>query len=241
MKTPRELLLARHQEAGPKLDALRHEVVARLRLRAAPVPGAATCASRESAASGQTDGGRSPGHNPVGVEEPIHPFPRAGAERQPWAGGHNPFGIAKRAANFLGKMPNRRSGDAGGPVLSPGLEPLDAGARPSTPGAGVPPFRFQILGWFAPLWRELVWPCRRTWAALASVWVVLFVINTAQEDDSPASVARARASAELFMTYPNQQKLLNELLADSRDPAEADRPRRFIPGPRSETDWMVAA
>jgi hypothetical protein len=170
MKRPRELLLARHQDVGPKLDALRQEVVAGLGLRSAPVPSAATSASRESVASS------------------------------------NPFARPQVAA----------PGDGRTPVRSP--------------------WRF----FFTPLWRELVWPCRRTWAALASVWVVLFLINAAQKEDSPASVARARASADLFMSYPNQQRLLNELLADRSDSADADRPRVFTPRPRSETDWMSA-
>jgi hypothetical protein len=183
MKTPRELLLARHQDAAPKLDALRREVVAGLKTGSAPAPGAVFRALAE---------------NPVRIK-------------------------------IDGAFAWIRSS-----------KPLDAGARPATPGTGVLPFPFQSLGWFAPLWRELVWPCRRTWAALASVWVVLFLINAAQEDDSPASVARARASAELFVTYPNQQKLLNELLADRMDPADADRPRRSTPRPRSETDWLFA-
>lgn len=42
--------------------------------------------------------------NPVGVEEIANPVPRVGARRQPRAGGHNPFGIAKSVAVAISKM-----------------------------------------------------------------------------------------------------------------------------------------
>jgi len=36
------------------------------------------------------------------------------------------------------------------------------------------------------LWRELIWPCRRTWAGLAAVWLVLLTLQLASRD--PAEV-----------------------------------------------------
>jgi hypothetical protein len=42
------------------------------------------------------------------------------------------------------------------------------------------------------------------------------------------------------MTYPNQEKMLNELLADRFPPAEADRPKTFTPKPRSATGGRFA-
>jgi len=53
---------------------------------------------------GPSGGGRYPGHNPVGVDIMTHPLPRVGAERQPWALGHNPFGIAKPVVYLLHKL-----------------------------------------------------------------------------------------------------------------------------------------
>ena len=138
MKTPRELLLARHQAATPKLDALRRGVVA-------------------------------------------------------------------------------------------GLDPAN--------GRACPGFVARLL---TLLWRELVFPCRRTWTALVAVWVLLVIINVAQREGSSPGPAKSPASVETMMTYPNQEKILNELLADRSQPMEADRPKTFTPKPRSETSGLTA-
>jgi hypothetical protein len=138
MKTPRELLLAHHQAAAPKLDALRREVVAGL--------GAATA--------------------------------------------------------------QHQSGSA--------------------------------AGWLMLLWRELVCPCRRTWTALAAVWILLCIVNLAQRDGSPAGQAKSPSSVQMIMTYRNQERIVNELLADRSQPVEAERPKNFTPKPRSETGGLTA-
>jgi hypothetical protein len=52
----------------------------------------------------RSGGERQPGHNPVGVEETANHLPRVGAGRQPWAGGHNPFGIGKPVAYAISRI-----------------------------------------------------------------------------------------------------------------------------------------
>jgi len=145
MKTPREILLARHRAAGPKLDALRREVVV--------------------------------GLNRQDAKEPSFP--------------------AFLVAWFLGGS-NK-------------------------------------------LWRELVWPCRRTWSALAAVWVLLALINFSQRDNSSPALAKSAPSAGMLLTFRDQQKILNELFADRTVPAEAVRPRIYAPKPRTETLEQLAA
>ena len=96
---------------------------------------------------------------------------------------------------------------------------------------------------FAPLrlccldkiWLELVWPCRRVWTGLAAVWVLIFIVNFSQRDGTQTMIAKSAPTAEIMTTFRDQQKMLNELLADRSVPAEAERPRIFSPKPRTET------
>jgi hypothetical protein len=89
------------------------------------------------------------------------------------------------------------------------------------------------------LWQELVWPCRRTWAGLAAVWVVLALVNVTQRDGSPAVMAKSAPSTAILLTFRDQQKILNELFADRALPLDAERPRIFSPKPRTEA-WELA-
>jgi hypothetical protein len=90
------------------------------------------------------------------------------------------------------------------------------------------------LGGANKLWLELVWPCRRIWTGLAAVWLLLFIINLSQRDGSQTMMAKSAPTAEMMMTFRDQQKLLNELLADRALPADAEQPRIFSPKPRTE-------
>jgi hypothetical protein len=85
------------------------------------------------------------------------------------------------------------------------------------------------------LWRELIFPCRRIWAGLAAVWILIFIVNFSQCDGSQTVVARSTPPAEMMMTFRDQQKWLDELLADRSLPMDAERPRIFSPKPRTET------
>ena len=84
-------------------------------------------------------------------------------------------------------------------------------------------------------WQELVLPCRRLWAGLATVWVLIVIIHFAQRDDVNSITGQPAQPELVVMSLQAQQRWLNELLADRAAPVEADRPRNFSPKPRTET------
>jgi hypothetical protein len=98
-----------------------------------------------------------------------------------------------------------------------------------------------LLGGSKQIWQELIWPCRRIWAGLAAVWILIFIVNFSQRDGSQTMMAKSAPTAEMMMTFRDQQKLLNELLADRSPPMEAERPRIFSPKPRTETMELLTA
>jgi len=109
-----------------------------------------------------------------------------------------------------------------------------------------PPLRF--LSGFAPLrlccldklWLELVWPCRRTWTGLASVWLVILIVNFSQRDHGGAGTGKPFRSAPAVLSLQAQQRWMNQLLADRSPAPEADRPRYVIPKPRTENTPAAA-
>ena len=82
------------------------------------------------------------------------------------------------------------------------------------------------------LWRELIFPSRRTWAGIAAAWVLILVVNFSLRD--PGQDGAAKVTAPEMMSFQEQQKLVNELLADRFVPVDFDRPKTFTPRPRSE-------
>jgi hypothetical protein len=90
-------------------------------------------------------------------------------------------------------------------------------------------------------WRELFFPCRRIWAGLAAVWMLIFIVNISQRDGSQTVIAKSSPPTEVMMTFRDQQKLLNELFADRSLPVEAELPRIYSPKPRTETMKLLTA
>jgi hypothetical protein len=87
--------------------------------------------------------------------------------------------------------------------------------------------------------RELIWPCRRIWTGLAAVWILIFIVNFSQRDGSQTMMAKSTTTPEIMMTFRDQQKWLNELLADRSPPMDADQPRIYSPKPRTETTELL--
>jgi hypothetical protein len=81
---------------------------------------------------------------------------------------------------------------------------------------------------------ELVWPCRRIWAGLATAWVLIFIVNFSQRDNMSSVTGKTVRSGEMIMSLQAQQRWMNELFADRLPPSDADRPRNFVPKPRTE-------
>jgi hypothetical protein len=97
------------------------------------------------------------------------------------------------------------------------------------------------LGCSNKLWLELVWPCRRIWAGLAAVWILIFVFNFSQRD--PAEMLARKSSPpspEMILVFRQQEKLLAELIGPN-EPRVAEKPKVFLPRPSSERSFETFA
>ena len=84
------------------------------------------------------------------------------------------------------------------------------------------------------IWRELIFPCRRTWATLAAVWVALFIFNVSQRDKSELAARKLPPpSPEAIMAWRQQERLLAELIGPPGT-GDAERRRIILPKPRTE-------
>jgi hypothetical protein len=82
-------------------------------------------------------------------------------------------------------------------------------------------------------WHDVIWRCRRIWAGLAAVWVVILAVNFFLRVQSPA-IVQSGPSAEMILTFKDQQKILAELLTDHSVPRDAEQQKIFSPKPRTE-------
>jgi anti-sigma factor RsiW len=91
-----------------------------------------------------------------------------------------------------------------------------------------------LLDW----WQEVIWSSRRVWVGLAAVWIVLLVVNLSGREQSPA-IAKSGPSTAMIMALRDQQRILAELLPDNFVPPDTDRPKFFLPKPRTERMKML--
>ena len=88
--------------------------------------------------------------------------------------------------------------------------------------------------------RELVWPCRRTWAALAAVWMALFIFNVSQRDKAELAARKLPPPLpEAILAWRQQERLLAELIGPSA-PGDAEQRKILLPKPRTEIAEAVA-
>jgi hypothetical protein len=84
------------------------------------------------------------------------------------------------------------------------------------------------------IWRELIYPCRRTWAALAAVWMALFIFNVSQRDKAELAARKLPPpSPEAILAFRQQEKLLAEWIGPNETRA-AEPPKPFSPRPSSQ-------
>ena len=87
---------------------------------------------------------------------------------------------------------------------------------------------------------ELIWPCRRTWAGLAAVWIALFIFNVSQRDKAELAARKLPPpSPEAIMAWRQQERLLAELIGPSA-PGDMEQRKIFLPKPRTEIAEAVA-
>lgn len=93
--------------------------------------------------------------------------------------------------------------------------------------------RPSILSWPIRLWCELIWPCRRIWAGLTAVWILILVANLSMQDHSQLATAKSLPAPEIMMTWRQQERLLAELVGPDEMRA-APPPKPFLSRPSSE-------
>jgi anti-sigma factor RsiW len=82
-------------------------------------------------------------------------------------------------------------------------------------------------------WQQLVWPSRRIWAGLATVWILILAANLSMQDHSQPALAKASPVPEVIMTWRQQERLLAELIGPNEIRA-AQPPKPYLPRPSSE-------
>jgi hypothetical protein len=99
-----------------------------------------------------------------------------------------------------------------------------------------------FLGCSQNCWRELIWPCRRTWAGLAAAWVVLLVFNLSHSERAQIVTAKAAPPpGELRLAFQEQRRVLEELIGPTLPPNPAAPPHRPKTQPRSERRSVALA
>jgi len=111
-------------------------------------------------------------------------------------------------------------------------DPHPAGPRRFASQASRLPANF-----ISKLWLELIWPCRRIWAGLAAVWVVILGVNASLSDKPRIVANNSPPSPEVLMALKEQRRVLAELIQTI--PVEAVEPPRRGPQPRSERRGAV--
>ena len=86
----------------------------------------------------------------------------------------------------------------------------------------------------------LLWPHPKAWAALATVWLFIFVLNFSMRDSAPVVAGKISVpSPEVIVELKKQQRMFAELVGTYEAP-DVDRRKIFSPKPRSErTEILV--
>jgi hypothetical protein len=91
--------------------------------------------------------------------------------------------------------------------------------------------------WLAIVQRQvaaLLWPHPKAWAGLAAVWVGIIALNIATHEGAPRAARKSTTtSPEMVAELRKQQRMFAELVR-GYESTDADRPRGFVPRPRSE-------
>ena len=87
-------------------------------------------------------------------------------------------------------------------------------------------------------WQELIWPSRRIWAGLATVWILIVAANVSLRDHSEIKMAKSPPTREMILTYRQQEQLLTELIGPN-DPPVAEPQKPYSPRPSSQRPYEI--
>lgn len=119
---------------------------------------------------------------------------------------------------------------------------LDAIRRAALAELTPQPAREPQMPFILKLWRELIWPCRRTWAGLATAWLGILLFNSAQSERSQTTLAKSAAPpGEMRLALQEQRRVLDELIGSTKPAQPAEPPRRPNNQPRSERRAVATA
>ncbi|HEX3627510.1 MAG TPA: hypothetical protein VH280_19055 [Verrucomicrobiae bacterium] len=90
-----------------------------------------------------------------------------------------------------------------------------------------------FLGGPKAIWHKLIWPSRRIWATLATVWILILAANFSLRDHSEIKMAKSPPSQEVIVSFRQQQALLSELIGPD-DRLVAEPQKKYSPRPASE-------
>jgi len=82
-------------------------------------------------------------------------------------------------------------------------------------------------------WQQLILPCRRIWAGLAAVWVLLLAVNVSTHTGSQMTTAKSSPTPEMIQAWRQQERLLAELIGPT-EPHAAMPPKTYLPQPGSQ-------
>jgi hypothetical protein len=88
---------------------------------------------------------------------------------------------------------------------------------------------------------SMLWPHPVAWGGLAAIWILLFMVNFSLRDHGPMLAEKAVPQSPVVAAQlKQQQRLLAELLGPN-DLPDTDRPKLFVPKPRSESTEILSA
>src|SRR5205085_2421149 len=87
-------------------------------------------------------------------------------------------------------------------------------------------------------WRDLLWPCPQVWAGFAAAWLLVLFLNISITEKSTPTTMAARPTAAPVDGYAERQRLLAEILGDTRKPPIQPS---FVPRRRSEAPPIAVA
>ena len=80
----------------------------------------------------------------------------------------------------------------------------------------------------------LLWPYPKAWAGLAAAWLLIVVMHFYNVDSTVTVTKNSPPPSPEFLLALKQQRRELAKLVESASAPDADRPKSFPPGPRSE-------